>query len=146
MYKRFTGGGTVVCDRDTVFVTFIRRPGDELGGLGPRQIMEYTGKVYKGIMDPLLRGKGVEFDLLGGQDYSVTRTGEGGERWDRKVGGNAQAVTRGGWCHHTSFLWRFKEENMGLLKEVRGEKTHARARRRHHAGTPMLNTPFIILL
>ena len=98
----------------SVFATFIRRPADDgVGDLGPKQIMEYTGAVYKAILDPLLSHANVEFNLLGGQDYSLTRPG-----WDRKVGGNAQAVTRGGWLHHTSFLWRFKEENMRVLAEV----------------------------
>lgn len=34
----------------------------------------------------------------------------------RKFGGNAQAITRQRWLHHTSFLWDFKPENMQLLK------------------------------
>ena len=35
---------------------------------------------------------------------------------DRKVGGNAQSVSRDRWVHHTSFLWDFDERNMQLLR------------------------------
>lgn len=35
---------------------------------------------------------------------------------ERKFGGNAQAITRGRWLHHTTFLWDFDDCNMGLLK------------------------------
>jgi lipoate-protein ligase A len=35
---------------------------------------------------------------------------------DRKVGGNAQSVSRERWVHHTSFLWDFDERNMQLLR------------------------------
>lgn len=35
---------------------------------------------------------------------------------ERKFGGNAQAITKGRWLHHTSFLWDFRDERMRLLK------------------------------
>ena len=35
---------------------------------------------------------------------------------DRKFGGNAQALSRGRWLHHTSFLWSYERERMALLK------------------------------
>jgi hypothetical protein len=34
---------------------------------------------------------------------------------DLKVGGNAQAVTRQRWVHHTSWLWDWRAESMALL-------------------------------
>jgi hypothetical protein len=34
----------------------------------------------------------------------------------RKFAGNAQAITKGRWLHHTSFLWDFQGELMRLLK------------------------------
>lgn len=33
-----------------------------------------------------------------------------------KFGGNAQAITKQRWLHHTSFLWTFEPERMSLLK------------------------------
>ena len=35
---------------------------------------------------------------------------------DVKFGGNAQAITKDRWVHHTSFLWGFNPERMALLK------------------------------
>lgn len=35
---------------------------------------------------------------------------------EQKFGGNAQAITKQRWLHHTSFLWDFDDHNMALLK------------------------------
>ena len=35
---------------------------------------------------------------------------------EQKFGGNAQAITKQRWLHHTSFLWDFDDSNMALLK------------------------------
>ena len=35
---------------------------------------------------------------------------------DRKIGGNAQTITKNRWVHHTSFLWRFNPSNMLYLQ------------------------------
>ena len=49
---------------------------------------------------------------------------------ERKIGGNAQAIVKGGWIHHTSFLFDFVDKNMGYLKlpnkrpDYRGNRSH----------------------
>jgi lipoate-protein ligase A len=30
----------------------------------------------------------------------------------RKMGGNAQSITKAGWLHHTSFLWDYQDDNL----------------------------------
>jgi lipoate-protein ligase A len=35
----------------------------------------------------------------------------------RKFGGNAQAISRDRWLHHTSLLWDFDPQRMGLLRQ-----------------------------
>ncbi len=35
---------------------------------------------------------------------------------ERKFGGNAQAITKQRWLHHTSLLWDFSDARMRLLK------------------------------
>ena len=35
---------------------------------------------------------------------------------DRKIGGNAQSITKSRWLHHTSFLWDYDPEDMKYLK------------------------------
>jgi lipoate-protein ligase A len=35
---------------------------------------------------------------------------------DRKIGGNAQTITKERFVHHTSFLWNYDAKKMGYLK------------------------------
>ena len=48
----------------------------------------------------------------------------------KKVGGNAQSIVKGGWLHHTSFLWDYDRENMEYLTlpekrpEYRQDRSH----------------------
>lgn len=50
---------------------------------------------------------------------------------DRKMGGNAQSIVKGGWLHHTSFLWDYQDEHMGYLTipnkrpDYRGDRHHS---------------------
>ncbi|KAL6994208.1 hypothetical protein U1Q18_012315 [Sarracenia purpurea var. burkii] len=100
--RRFTGGGTVVVDPGTIFVTLICNK-DAVPGVQPypHSIMYWTSllynKVFEGINDFQLR----ENDYVFG---------------NCKFGGNAQSITRKRWIHHTSFLWDFEGKNMGYLK------------------------------
>lgn len=34
---------------------------------------------------------------------------------EKKIGGNAQSIIKGGWLHHTSFLWDYDQEHMEYL-------------------------------
>ena len=49
---------------------------------------------------------------------------------ERKLGGNAQMITKGGWLHHTSFLWDYDHDNMQYLTlpekrpEYRQDRSH----------------------
>jgi lipoate-protein ligase A len=49
---------------------------------------------------------------------------------DLKMGGNAQSIIKGGWLHHTSFLWDYDPDNMEYLKlpakrpDYRGDRPH----------------------
>ena len=49
---------------------------------------------------------------------------------ERKIGGNAQSIVKGGWLHHTSFLWDYEDDHMEYLSlpskrpEYRGDRSH----------------------
>ena len=49
---------------------------------------------------------------------------------DRKIGGNAQGIVKGGFLHHTSFLWDWEDANMDYLTlpykrpTYRGDRPH----------------------
>ncbi|GMH21934.1 hypothetical protein Nepgr_023777 [Nepenthes gracilis] len=100
--RRFSGGGTVIVDCGTVFVTFICNK-DAVTGLQPypQPIMAWSGILY----DKVFQGAG-NFRLRE-NDYVFG---------DRKFGGNAQSITKNRWVHHTSFLWDYEARNMTYLK------------------------------
>ncbi|XP_068643506.1 uncharacterized protein [Aristolochia californica] len=112
--RRFSGGGTVIVDEGTIFVTLICSK-DAVPGLQPypRSIMSWTGELYgqalEGIADFHLR----ENDYVFG---------------DLKFGGNAQSITKDRWLHHTSFLWDYDERNMAYLRMPRRSPQYRLAR------------------
>ena len=105
--KRFTGGGTVVVDRDTQFVSIILNrdavPGLELF---PAPLMRWTGELYGGEDNPHAVFRDVPGWRLRENDYVVG---------DLKVGGNAQSIAKDRWLHHTSFLWNYEPRMMRYL-------------------------------
>ncbi|GER32702.1 lipoate-protein ligase A [Striga asiatica] len=112
--RRFTGGGTVIVDQGTIFVTFICNK-DAVPGLQsyPQPIMSWSSllynKVFKGIGDFKLREN----------DYVLG---------NHKFGGNAQSITKSRWVHHTSFLWDYKTTNMEYLKLPKRAPEYRQAR------------------
>lgn len=162
--KRFSGGGTVVIDRNSLWTTFIGRTEDFPNvDPYPRSIMSWSaneifdkvfqnmkydtihksGKVLKKTMVVDAKscgtaqdsGKTITYiandDSLAGVDIPDFRLEENDYiLGDRKMGGNAQAIVKGGWLHHTSFLFDYEDENMGYLTlpnkrpEYRGDRSH----------------------
>ena len=155
--KRFSGGGTVVVDHNTVFATLIMQasaiPGVECY---PRPVMQWSEGFYKPLFSPhgafQLQEHGqpdtslkMRWGVCNAHAYrfvqgsclhqcyssmvSSHRCKESTLMWralmdciadytfgERKFGGNAQAITKQRWLHHTSFLWDFDDRNMALLK------------------------------
>ncbi|XP_077224435.1 biotin/lipoate A/B protein ligase family isoform X2 [Tasmannia lanceolata] len=101
--RRFTGGGTVIVDGGTVFVTFICNK-DAIPGLQPypRPIMSWTGQLYGEVLQRIGDFRLRENDYVFG---------------NCKFGGNAQSITKYRWIHHTSFLWDYDVRNMAYLKQ-----------------------------
>ncbi|XP_006850833.2 uncharacterized protein LOC18440632 [Amborella trichopoda] len=132
--RRFSGGGTVIVDKGTVFVTFICDK-DAIPGLQPypHPIMSWTGQLYSTVF------QGIPDFQLRENDYAFG---------NRKFGGNAQSITKGRWIHHTSFLWEYDIKNMEYLKlPVKAPKYRSE---RHHGeflcqlkDFPILRSDFI---
>lgn len=112
--KRFSVGGTVYVDQQTVFVTFIRNAARCGVPAQARPIMQWTEELYR----PLFSHDSFR---LRENDYVFG---------EKKFGGNAQYIQRERWLHHTSFLWEFDAEKMRYLKlpekrpAYRGERDH----------------------
>lgn len=115
--KRFSGGGTVLIDSNTVFVSFIMNTGDSPSRPFPRDLMNYATNIFKEVWrSPLFSMRGHDFCL-----------------GDRKFGGNAQSITRGRFCHHTSMLFDFNRSYMDryLLIPILSKQPEYRSKRGH---------------
>ena len=97
--RRFSGGGTVIVDEATLFVTFILSK-DALGIPSfPEPILRWSADLYAAAWQiPDFR--------LEENDYTIH---------GRKCGGNAQYIQKERWLHHTSFLWDYQPKNMEYL-------------------------------
>lgn len=113
--KRFSAGGSVVVDEDTLFITFIFphhfldiRP-------FPEPILHWTGNLYQKAW------KIPGFSVVE-NDYVIAQ---------KKCGGNAQYIQKNRWLHHTSFLWDYNLQNMHYLlfpptvPQYRKKRSHA---------------------
>ena len=76
--KRYSGGGTVVVDEDTLFVTFVFNSKDVNVPGFPQHIYKFTEVFYKDVF------KGLPFELKQ-NDYIFD---------NRKFGGNAQCIKK----------------------------------------------------
>lgn len=108
--KRFSGGGTVVVDENTIFVSFIFSK-KKLAFSFPEEIFRWTETFYKKIFPKAF--------CLKENDYTIE---------NKKCGGNAQYLKKERWLHHTSFLWGFEKKNMELLKLPKKAPNYRNAR------------------
>lgn len=123
--KRFSGGGTVIVDENTLFVTFIFSK--DLFDIDPfpEPILRWSEQLYK-------ESWAIPNFHLKENDYCIG---------DKKCGGNAQYIRKDRWLHHTSFLWDYSSDNMKHLllpakrPKYRIDRTHDDflTRLKHHA-------------
>lgn len=112
--RRFSGGGTVFVDRNTLFVTFICQSKDVAVPTQQQKILDWTKGVYAPVFGDDFR--------LHENDYALL---------DLKFGGNAQYLRKDRWLHHTSFLWDYDQSKMDYLlvpekkPKYRGDRGHA---------------------
>lgn len=94
LIKRFSGGGTVFVDSNTIFCTFICNVEHIQVSCCPKKILEWTERLYH------------PFFQVKENDYVIG---------NRKCGGNAQYMRKNRWLHHSSLLWDFDHNNMDYL-------------------------------
>lgn len=93
--RRFSGGGTVYVDQNTLFLSWICN-----GTITPEALMRWSAALYTPVFDhPLF--------ALRERDYVLG---------PHKFGGNAQYITRNRWCHHSTLLWDYDDQGMACLK------------------------------
>jgi lipoate-protein ligase A len=127
--RRYTGGGTVIVDENTVFASFIMNDSDVPTMPYPRDIMDWSEDIYKPVFNPL--------DTNNGNDIMTTHSHKFALREndyilnDLKIGGNAQTITKGRWVHHTSFLWDYDVNNMHYLLLPKKQPEYRKDRLHH---------------
>lgn len=99
VYQRFSGGGTVIVDENTLFVTFVLSHKTVDIPPYPEPILRWSASLYQDAWK-------IPNFLLQENDYIIET---------RKCGGNAQYITKDRWVHHTSFLWDYSPHNMDYL-------------------------------
>lgn len=97
--KRYSGGGTVIVDQNTLFVSFICNKASHAFLAYPEPIMRWSESLYKKVFN--LKDFGIQ-----GNDYAIGQL---------KCGGNAQYIRKERWVHHTTFLWDYCPNNMDYL-------------------------------
>lgn len=112
--RRFSGGGCVYVDHDTLFVSLILNQDSAPPQPFPQQILCWTKELYQPfIKDPAF--------CVRENDYVIG---------ERKFGGNAQYIIKKRWLHHSSLLWDYCPEKMEHLSlpskrpEYRENRSH----------------------
>lgn len=124
--RRFSGGGTVVVDEDTILTSLIftaTAVPDVPPFPGP--LMAWSESVFRGVFrdEPgfALRENGAAQAEPGARfragGWHLRRSAAADYVFGgKKFGGNAQSITRGRWLHHTSFLWDYRSDRLSLLR------------------------------
>jgi len=97
--RRFSGGGTVVVDEQTLFSTFICNADALPIQPYPRDIMRWTERFYQPVFSE-------QPFAMRENDFVIG---------ERKFGGNAQSIIKGRWLHHSSLLWDYNSTLMDYL-------------------------------
>ncbi len=113
--QRFSGGGTVLVDEGTLFVSFIgNREFLHPVPCYPEPILRWAEQIFAPIfVDTNFALRDNDF-VLG----------------EKKCGGNAQYLQKDRWLLHTSFLWNYEDHRMELLQHPRKTPSY-RAERKH---------------
>lgn len=112
LIQRFSGGGTVIVDENTVFVTFICQKDLHDFPPFPEKILQWSAEFYKKALE-------LPNFCLRENDYVLDQL---------KCGGNAQYLRKDRWLHHTTFLWDFEDANMEYLLHPKKTPKYREAR------------------
>lgn len=123
LIRRFSGGGSVAVNEQTLFVSFILNHSALPVAPFPEPILRWTAEFYQ-------KAWSIEGFALRENDYVI---------FEKKCGGNAQYIKKERLVHHTTFLFDLTEEQMSYL--LLPEKKPAYRENRSHLDflTPLKN-------
>lgn len=115
LIRRYTGGGTVVVEPNTVFLSLVLNHKTANVKPFPKEILQFTEGLIKGAFASL------PF-VLRENDFAIG---------EKKCAGNAEYLTKNRFVHHMTFLFDFSHELMTVLPLP--PKMPAYRNRRSHA-------------
>ena len=113
--KRFSGGGAVIVDKATLFVSFIFQQRMHEFPCYPEPIFRWSEEFYREALS-------IPQFHLRENDYVIDKC---------KCGGNAQYIKKHRFVHHSTFLWDYKKQHMDYLlyppqvPTYRGTRAHS---------------------
>ncbi|WP_213318734.1 lipoate--protein ligase family protein [Chlamydiifrater volucris] len=110
--RRYSGGGTVYLDQDTIMVSWIIS--ENKPSLSPQDILLRSYTTYAPIFPPSF--------AIQGNDYVFD---------SKKFGGNGQYMQKGRFVHHTSFLWDMNLEKITRYLKLPQKQPDYRKNRSH---------------
>jgi len=114
--RRFTGGGTVVVDENSIICSFIL---NTKSSRCPTTMQELIHWIHE-LLAPAFLPYRLE---VSEHDYTIE---------NKKVGGNAQTFSKDRIVHHISFLWSWEQDRMDLLTHPE-KQPHYRQQRPHES-------------
>lgn len=91
--RRYSGGGTVFLDADSLMVSWIIN--SPTPSPSSKDLLQWTQDIYAPIFP-------IGFKITE-NDYTFL---------DKKIGGNAQYIQKYRWVHHTTFLWNMNPKKL----------------------------------
>ncbi len=112
LIRRYSGGGCVVVDQNTLFISFIVGKDHYFDSFYPEAIHRWAENIY-------LRAWQIPGFSLRENDYVIH---------EKKCGGNAQYLKKDRFVHHTTFLLQFDPNLMSLLLHPAKEPSYRQKR------------------
>ncbi|HSW72739.1 MAG TPA: lipoate--protein ligase family protein [Chlamydiales bacterium] len=97
--RRYSGGGCVIADHNTIFVSFLLAKDFLSLPPFPEPLLRWTGDFYRDAF-------GISNFMVRENDFVIG---------EKKCGGNAQYIKKDRSMQHTSFLWDYHPETMNIL-------------------------------
>ncbi|BAE81656.1 lipoate protein ligase A [Chlamydia felis Fe/C-56] len=110
--KRYSGGGTVFIDKNSLFVTWIMNSSEPMAN--SQDLMHWSYEIYSPIFPKTFS--------INENDYTLE---------EKKIAGNAQYIQKSRWVHHTTFLWDMDIEKLSRYLPIPQKQPSYRKQRLH---------------
>lgn len=110
--RRYSGGGTVFIDKNSILVTWIMNSSELMASA--QDLMLWTYKIYAPIFPATF--------AIHENDYTLG---------DKKIAGNAQYIQRFRWVHHSTFLWDMDIHKLSRYLPIPQKQPIYRKQRKH---------------